>query len=122
MVECQALLSRNFASVPYMHALANKRNQCWQCSPTCCQGLVYVVMQTKAKRYGGATHGFIHLGSLAEIRCSVRALEDVAIAMRQVVKEEKEPWDLRSYLMVVAVVVAFLSVKVWHYYKTGIAV
>lgn len=77
---------------------------------------------TKAKRYGGATHGFIHLGSLAEIRCSVRALEDVAIAMRQVVKEEKEPWDLRSYLMVVAVVVAFLSVKVWHYYKTGIAV
>ena len=79
-------------------------------------------MQTKAKRYGGATHGFIHLGSLAEIRCSVRALEDVAIAMRQVVKEEKEPWDLRSYLMVVAVVVAFLSVKVWHYYKTGIAV
>ena len=79
-------------------------------------------MQTKAKRYAGATHSFIHFGSLAEIRCSVRALEDVAIALRQAVKEEKEPWDLRSYLIIAAVMVAFLSVKVYHYYQTGNAV
>jgi len=77
------------------------------------------VLQTKAKRYGGATHSFILLGSLAEIRCSVRALEDVAIGMRQAVKEETESWDLRSYLMVAAVIVAFLSVKIYHYYQTG---
>lgn len=76
-------------------------------------------MQTKAKRYAGATHSFIHFESLTEIRCSVRALEDVAIALRQAVKEEKEPWDLRSYLMIAAVVVAFLSVKAYHYYQTG---
>lgn len=76
-------------------------------------------MQTKAKRYGGATHSFILFGSLAEIQCSVRALEDVAIAMRQAVKEEKDPWDARSYMMIAATVVAFLSVKVYHYYQTG---
>ena len=76
-------------------------------------------LQTKAKRYAGAVHGFIQFNSLAEIRCSVRALEDVAIALRQAVKEEKEPWDLRSYLIVVAVVVAFLAVKGYHYYQTG---
>jgi len=64
-------------------------------------------MQTRAKRYGGAVHSFVQFGSLAEIRCSVRALEDIAIAMRQAVKEEKEPWDLRSYL------------KLYHFYQTG---
>ena len=80
---------------------------------------VATALQTRAKRYGGATHGFIQFNSLAEIRCSVRALEDVAIAMRQAVKEDKEPWDLRSYLMVVAVIVAFLAVKVYHFYQTG---
>lgn len=64
-------------------------------------------------------HGFIHFSSLAEIRCSVRALEDIAIAMRQAVKEEKEPWDLRSYFIVVVVVVSFLAVKLYHYYQTG---
>lgn len=74
---------------------------------------------TRAKRYGGAVHGFIHFSSLAEIRCSVRALEDVAIAMRQAVKEDKEPWDLRSYLIVAVVVVSFLAVKLYHYYQTG---
>ncbi|KAL0019887.1 hypothetical protein WJX77_000906 [Trebouxia sp. C0004] len=74
---------------------------------------------TKAKRYGGAIHNFILFGSLAEIRCSVRALEDVAIAMRQAVKEEKDPWDARSYMMIAATVVAFLSVKMYHYYQTG---
>jgi len=46
-------------------------------------------------------------------------LEDVAIAMRQAVKEEKDPWDARSYMMIAATVVAFLSVKVYHYYQTG---
>ena len=81
--------------------------------------LLLFVVQTKAKRYGGATHGFIMFNSLAEIRCSVRAMEDVAIAMRQAVKAEKEPWDLRSYLMVAAVVTAFLAVKFYHYYITG---
>lgn len=81
--------------------------------------IVGAAVQTKAKRYGGATHSFILFGSLAEIRCSVRALEDVAIAMRQAVKEEKDPWDARSYMMIAATVVAFLSVKVYHYYQTG---
>lgn len=79
-------------------------------------------MQARAKRYGGAVHGFIQFNSLAEIRCSVRALEDVAIAMRQAVREEKDPWDLRSYLMVAAVIVSFLAVKVYHFYQTGNAV
>ena len=83
------------------------------------ESLLFAVMQTRAKRYGSAVHGFIHFNSLAEIRCSVRALEDVAIAMRQAVKEEKEPWDLRSYLMVAAVVVSFLAVKLYHFYQTG---
>lgn len=81
--------------------------------------MLWSVVQTRAKRYGGAVHGFIHFSSLAEIRCSVRALEDVAIAMRQAVKEDKEPWDLRSYLIVAVVVVSFLAVKLYHYYQTG---
>ena len=62
------------------------------------------------------------MGSLAEIRCSVRALEDAAIALRQAVKEETEPWDLRSYLIAAATVIAFILVKLYHYYQTGRAV
>ena len=56
-----------------------------------------VAIQARAKRYSGAVHGFIQFNSLAEIRCAVRALEDIAIAMRQAVKEERGPRDLRSY-------------------------
>lgn len=94
----------------------------WPPRPHTLAGLglnAFPVIQARAKRYGGAVHGFIHFNSLAEIRCSVRALEDAAIAMRQAVKEEKEPWDLRSYLMIAAVVVSFLAVKLYHYYQTG---
>ncbi len=43
----------------------------------------------------------------------------MAIAMRQAAKEEKDPWDARSYMMIAATVGAFLSVKVSHYYQTG---
>ena len=78
-----------------------------------------MALQTRAKRYGGAVHGFIQMNSLAEIRCSVRALEDIAIAMRQAVKAENEQWDLRSYILVAAVVSAVLAVKVYHYWQTG---
>ena len=39
--------------------------------------------------------------------------------MRQAVKEEKDAWDARSYMMIAAKFVAFLSVKVYHYYQTG---
>ena len=34
-------------------------------------------------------HAFMHFNSLADLRCSVRALEDVATAMQQAVKEEE---------------------------------
>lgn len=52
-------------------------------------------------------HGFIQFNLLAETRCAVRALEDVAVAMRQAVRKERGPWDLRSYLMVAAVIGQF---------------
>lgn len=43
----------------------------------------------------------------------------MAIGMRQAVKEEKDPWDARTYMIIAATVVAFLSVKMYHYYQTG---
>lgn len=76
-------------------------------------------MQAKAKRYGGAVHGFVHFGSLAEIRCAVRATEDIAIALRQVVKPEKEPWTARQFIIIAVACVAFLAVKMWNYKNTG---
>ena len=64
-------------------------------------------------------HGFIHFGSLAEIRCAVRAIEEIAIAMRQVVKPESEPWTLRHFVVISVACIAFLAVKGWNYYNTG---
>ena len=76
-------------------------------------------LQARAKRYGGAVHGFIHFGSLAEIRCAVRAIEDVAIALRQVVKPETEPWTLRHFAIIAVACICFIAVKVWNYQNTG---
>ncbi len=45
-------------------------------------------VQATVKRYQGATHAFIHFGSLADIPCSVQAIEDIATAMRQAVQPE----------------------------------